>query len=180
MKKFLLALGLVVGLAATANAQTDVDNLQAEFLALQDKIESNAIIVQRKGPEWAVKMAKVRRLELMLERERNASNQAEQEINVIVAEQQRLQLLAAQKLQALAENMNEAEIKDFNDTYIIPVAMDMEVKKGLAMEFVEELMTQMNTFVEFPELLSDEGHVAITKYEAKILNDYLNQDETLK
>ena len=91
MKKFLLALGLVVGLAATANAQTDVDNLQAEFLALQDKIESNAIIVQRKGPEWAVKMAKVRRLELMLERERNASNQAEQEINVIVAEQQRLQ-----------------------------------------------------------------------------------------
>ena len=59
----------------------------------------------------------------------------------------------------------------------MPVAMQMEVSKGLAIEFVEELMEQNTTFKQFPELLTVDGHISVSKYEAKIFNDYIQENE---
>ena len=76
MKKlFIVALGAVM-LGATAYGQPlTVD--KDEFLALQQEIVDNAVIVQRKGPEWAAQYAKAQRLQMLLNRAQTISTEQE-------------------------------------------------------------------------------------------------------
>lgn len=176
MKKlFIVALGAIM-LGATAYGQPlTVD--KDEFLALQQEIVDNAVIVQRKGPEWAAQYAKVQRLQMLLNQAQTISTEQETEINAIVAQQRFLQQKAMKMLQNLSTTMTPEEFAKFQQTHVMPVAMQMEINKGLAIEFVEELMEQNSTFQEFPELLTVDGHISVSKYEAKILNDYIQENE---
>lgn len=171
----MVALGTVM-LGATSFAQLPVAD-KDEFLSLQQEIVNNANIVQRKGPEWAAQYAKVQRLQMLLDRESNLSTEQETEINAIVAQQRYLQQKALKMLQNLSTTMTPEEFNEFQQTHVMPVAMQMELNKGLAIEFVEELMKQNTTFQEFPELLTVDGHISVSKYEAKILNDYIQENE---
>ena len=176
MKKlFMVALGTIL-LGTTSFAQFPVAD-KDEFLSLQQEIVNNATIVQRKGPEWAAQYAKVQRLQMLLDREANLSTEQETEINAIVAQQRFLQQKAMKMLQNLSTTMTPEEFQEFQQTHVMPVAMQMELSKGLAVEFVEELMKQNTTFKEFPELLTVDGHISVSRYEAKILNDYIQENE---
>ena len=179
MKKlFIVALSTIM-FGATSYAQAPVVD-KDEFLLLQQEIVNNATIVQRKGPEWAAQYAKVQRLQMLLDKAQSISTEQEIEINAIVAQQKFLQQKAMKMLQNLSTTMSPEEFETFRRTHVMPVAMQMELNKGLAIEFVEELMEQNTTFKEFPELLTVDGHISVSNYEAKILNDYIQENELAK
>ena len=153
----------------------DID-ARDQLLTVQKKIFENAKVVADKGPRWALEMAKVKRLEILLAKAKENSRNLESEINAVVAKQNELSTQAAQLVTQLSIQLGEENFIDFRNDNIVPAVKSMETLRDLSVGFVVEMEKSNAAFTTNAELQNSASHAALTKFE---LNSFKNLQEEL-
>jgi len=141
-----------------------------QLLTVQTKIYENAKSISDRGPRWALEMAKVKRLELLLAKANQNSANIEAEINTIAQQQNELSAQAAQLITQLSIQLGEENFTEFRNTKIVPAVKNMETLRDLSVGFVVQMEQSNNAFTQNAELQNSSSHAALVKYELKEFN----------
>lgn len=186
MKKFIVAILASVVFTAGASAQEmygptlesaqpTPQELKQEFSTLTQTVMENAAYIREHGPRWAVKSAEIRRLQLMLDEKKVEAQALESEINKIVQQQTLLSMRGNEINAILSTELPAEEYITFQRNVIIPSAIEMQTMRDLAIGFVTNLESGSARFEQDKNLRTADSHAALTRYDQKMLNDYLSR-----
>ena len=154
----------------------DID-ARDQLLTVQTKILENAKVISDKGPRWALETAKIKRLEILLAKAKENSENLEAEIAAIVADQNELSAQAAQLVTQLSIQLEEENFAAFRNDKIVPTVKNMESLRDQSVGFVQQMEQQNAAFQTNAELQNSASHAALTKFE---LNEFNKLQQTIK
>lgn len=143
------------------------------FVNLTEEVIENAKMVRFLGAHWSVAHTEGQRLLLLKQKAEAKSKSYEQRIGKIVEEQQELTSRSIVLVRELQAKMDPDEFNKLRMEFIVPHAIQLETMKQASIQFVQGVEASHQNVANNPDVLTVENHIALTKYDIKQLEKFL-------
>ena len=162
-----------VALKPVEKENDTVAEARKQFEELTETVIANAELVRFLGANWAVAHNEHQRLLLLKQKAEAKSKSYENRINGIVKEQQELTSRSIVLVRELQAKMDPDEFNKLRMEFIVPHAIQLETMKQASIQFVQGVEASHQNVANNPDVLTVENHIALTKYDNKQLEQFL-------
>lgn len=151
---------------------------KAEFIKLTEEVTKNAREVRALGGNWAIAHTENQRLRMLQQRAEVRSKTFESRIQDIVKKQVALTTRSIELVQELQMSMSPEAFEKLRMEFIVPKAIELETMKQTSLNFMKSIETSHQRVANNPEMLTVENHIALTKYDKKQLEKFLELSDS--